>query len=86
MYACVMDALRTLDEGFEGPYMCHMDLSNCLCSFCLPARYNDCFRILGDFGELLSFRCLPFGWKHNPILCKTVIEHLVARAGLVGWH
>ena len=33
---------------------------------------------------MLSFHCLPFVWKYSPILCQKVMEHLVARAGLVG--
>ena len=62
--------------------MCHIDLSNRVWSLRLPVRYIDCFRILVDSGEL-SFHCLV-GWKYSPILCQKVMEHLVARAGLVG--
>ena len=64
--------------------MCHIDLSNCFWYLCLPARCHDCFCILGDSGEVLSFHCLPFGWKYSHILCQKVMEHLVAREGLVG--
>ena len=35
-------------------------------------------------GAVLSFRCLPFGWKYSPILCQKVLEHLVEEIGLVG--
>ena len=32
---------------------------------------------------MLSFKCLPFGWKYSPILCQKVLEHLVEEIGLV---
>ena len=72
---------RTLGDGFEGLYMCRIDLLNCFLSLSLPVRNNDCFRILRDLGRVRSFCCLPFGWKYSPIFYQKVMEDLVASRG-----
>ena len=35
-------------------------------------------------GGVLSFRCLPFGWKYSPILCQKVLDRWLEEIGLVG--
>ena len=65
--------------------MCHIDLSNCFWSLRLPEAFWGAFRISDGEGGVLSFRCLPFGWKYSPILCqKKVLERVVEEIGLVG--
>ena len=64
--------------------MCHIDLSNCFWSLRLPEAFWGAFRISDGEGEVLSFRCLPFGWKYSPIPCQKVLERLVEEFGLIG--
>ena len=64
--------------------MCHIDLSNCFWSLRLPETFWGAFRISDGEGGVLSFKCLPFGWKYSPILCQKVLERLVEEIGLVG--
>ena len=70
--------------GDEELCMCHIDLSNCFWSLCLLETFWGAFRISDGEGGVLSFRCLPFGWKYSPILCQKVLERLVEDIGLVG--
>ena len=64
--------------------MCHIDLSNYFWSLRLPETFWGAFRISDGEGGVLSFRCLPFGWKYSPILCQKLLERLVEEIGLVG--
>ena len=64
--------------------MCHIDLDNCFSSLRLPEAFWGAFRVLDREGGVLSFRCLPFGGKYSPILCRKVLESLVEETGLVG--
>ena len=64
--------------------MCHIDLSNCFWSLHLPEAFRGAFRVLDGEGGVLSFKCLPFGWKYSPILCPKVLERLLEEIGLVG--
>ena len=64
--------------------MCHVELRNCFWSLRLLEAFWGAFRISDGKGEVLSFRCLHFGWKYSPILCQKVLEHLVEDIGLVG--
>ena len=64
--------------------MCHIDLSNSFWSLLLPEAFRVAFRISDGEGGVLSFRCLPFGWKYSPILCQKVLERLVEEIGMVG--
>ena len=66
--------------------MCHVDLS-CLWSLRLPEDFLGSFSYLGRCGGGgggLAFRCLPFGWKYNPVLCQRVMERLMEKADMVG--
>ena len=64
--------------------ICHIDVSNCFWWLRLPEAFWEAFRISDGEGGVLSFRCLPFGWKYSPILCHKVLERLVGEIGLVG--
>ena len=64
--------------------MCHIDLNHCFWSLRLPEAFWGAFRISDGEGGVLSFRCLPFGWKYSLILCQKVLERLVEEIGLVG--
>ena len=64
--------------------MCHIDLSSCFWSLRLPEAFWGAFRVSDGKGGVLSFRCLPFGWKYNPVPCKKVLARLVEEIGLVG--
>ena len=64
--------------------MCHSDLSNFFWSLGLPETLWGAFRISDGEGGVLSFRCLPFGWKYSPILCQKVLKRFVEEIGLVG--
>ena len=64
--------------------MCHNDLGNCFWSLRLPETFWGAFRIADGEAGILSFRCLPFGWKYSPILCQKVLERLVEEIGMVG--
>ena len=70
--------------GDEELCVCHIDLSNCFWSLRLPETFWGAFRFSDGEGGVLSFRCLPFGWKYSPILCRKVLERLVEGIGLVG--
>ena len=64
--------------------ICHIDLSNYFWWLRLPEAFWGAFRISDGEGGVLSFRCLPFGWKYSPILCQKVLERLVEEIGVVG--
>ena len=64
--------------------MCHIDLSICFWSLRLREAFWGAFRISDGKGGVLSFTCLPFGWKYSPILCQKVLKRLVEEIGLVG--
>ena len=64
--------------------MRHIDLGNCFWSLRLPQTFWGAFRISDGEGGVLSFRCLPFGWKYSHLLCKKVLESIVEEIGLVG--
>ena len=70
--------------GVEQLCMCRIDPSKCFWSLRLPEAFLGAFRISDGEGGVLSFSCLPFGWKYCLILCQKVLERLVEEIGLVG--
>ena len=69
--------------GGEALCVCHIDLSTCFWSLRLPETFWGAFRIPDVEGGVLSFMCLPFGWKYSPVLCQKVLERLVEEIGVV---
>ena len=70
--------------GRVGLCMCHIDLSNCFWSLRLPEAFWGAVHVSDGEGAVLSFGCLPFGWKYSPVLCQKVLERLIEEIGLVG--
>ena len=70
--------------GMRTHVFSNINPSNCSWSLLLPKTFWRAFRILDGEGGILSFRCLPFGWKYSPMLCQKVLERLVEEIGVVG--
>ena len=64
--------------------MCHADLRRFFSSLRLPETFSGAFRISDGDRGVLSFECLPFGWKYSPIPGQKALERLVEEIGLVG--
>ena len=80
----VWEVLGLPGGGDDGLCMCHVDLSNCFWSMRLPEAFWGAFHVSDGTGGVLSFRCLPFGWKYGPFPCQKVLERLMEEVGLVG--
>ena len=80
----VWEALGLPGGGDDELCLCHIVLGNYFWSLRLPEAFWGAFRVLAGTGGVLSFRCLPFGWKYSPILCQKVLERFKEEIGLVG--
>ena len=62
-----------------GRWMCNIDLQNCYCSISVPRSWRRVF-VVEVHGVRYKFTRLPFGWRHSPAICQTLVQALVRSA------
>mmetsp|Transcript_80194 Transcript_80194/g.133983 ORF Transcript_80194/g.133983 Transcript_80194/m.133983 type:complete len:207 (-) Transcript_80194:1143-1763(-) len=70
---------RVIRKSRAGRWMCKIDLQNCYCSISLPRSWRWVF-VVEVHGVRYKFTRLPFGWRHSPAICHTLVQALVRSA------
>ena len=73
------DLAHTVRRSKSGRWLCKIDLTSCYWSIRLPRSWHRVF-VVEVSGRRYKYTRLPFGWKHSPALCQTLIRRIVHSA------
>ena len=67
-------------RGGGGAWMAKLDLQNAFWSVVLPRGWRRVFVLKTADGRSYRYTRLPFGWRHFPLICQSLVRGIVAAA------